>query len=178
MRWTCSEIRRPSPRPARFRTPAGLPVCRCIGRTGVRGEPRHTVTLPKFGAEVLTQLYAITGPSGTVLKNRSGGLLSLSYIRSSLREALEPYPRFEVGDAALIPAVGGHSGDRRDGDRSGTAVPQTRPAGDNRAALRPAIYVGTGYPRCTRTMGRWGQLRGKCTGKYGDWGYTVSQLTQ
>lgn len=32
------------------------------------------------------------GPSEAVLKNRNGGLLSLSNIRSSLREALEPYP--------------------------------------------------------------------------------------
>lgn len=37
-------------------------------------------------------MYAVTGPSGTVLKNRDGGLVSLSNIRSSLREALEPYP--------------------------------------------------------------------------------------
>lgn len=49
------------------------------------------MTLPKFGAEVLTELYAITGPTGTVLKNRNGGLLSLSNIRFSLREALEPH---------------------------------------------------------------------------------------
>lgn len=57
--------------------------------------PAHTVTLPKFGAEVLTGLYAITWPSGTVLKNRNGGLVSLSNIRSSLREALEPYPELK-----------------------------------------------------------------------------------
>lgn len=41
---------------------------------------------------MLTELYSITGPTGTVLKNRNGGLLSLSNIRSSLREALEPHP--------------------------------------------------------------------------------------
>ncbi|WP_100523842.1 tyrosine-type recombinase/integrase [Mycobacteroides abscessus] len=69
---------------------AGMPLHRQDWRKG--RAPAHTVTLPKFGAEVLTQLYAITGPSGTVLKNRNGGLLSLSNIRSSLREALEPYP--------------------------------------------------------------------------------------
>ncbi|MEU9805584.1 tyrosine-type recombinase/integrase [Mycobacterium sp. NPDC050853] len=69
---------------------AGKPLHRQDWRKG--RAPAHTVTLPKFGAEVLTQLYAITGPSGTVLKNRNGGLLSLSNIRSSLREALEPYP--------------------------------------------------------------------------------------
>ena len=50
--------------------------------------PAHTVTLPRFGAQVLTDLYAVTGPYGAVLKNRDGGLLSLSNIRSSLREAL------------------------------------------------------------------------------------------
>lgn len=69
---------------------AGKPLHRQDWRKG--HAPAHTVTLPKFGAEVLTQLYAITGPSGTVLKNRNGGLLSLSNIRSSLREALEPHP--------------------------------------------------------------------------------------
>lgn len=69
---------------------AGMPLHRQDWRKG--RAPAHTVTLPKFGAEVLTQLYAITGPSGTVLKNRNGGLLSLSNIRSSLRDALESYP--------------------------------------------------------------------------------------
>lgn len=69
---------------------AGKPLHRQEWRKG--HAPAHTVTLPKFGAEVLTQLYAITGPSGTVLKNRDGGLVGLSNIRSSLREALEPHP--------------------------------------------------------------------------------------
>ncbi len=50
--------------------------------------PAHTVTLPRFGVDVLTALLSVTGPTGTVLKNRDGGLLSLSNIRSSLREAL------------------------------------------------------------------------------------------
>lgn len=50
--------------------------------------PPHTVTLPAFGVQVLTELYALTGPEGPVLTNRDGGLLSLSNIRSSLREAL------------------------------------------------------------------------------------------
>lgn len=70
--------------------PPGKPLHRQDWRKG--RAPAHTVTLPKFGAEVLTQLYAVTGPSGTVLKNRASGLVSLSNIRSSLREALEPYP--------------------------------------------------------------------------------------
>lgn len=69
---------------------AGKPLHRQDWRKG-HAAP-HTVTLPKFGAEVLTELYSITGPTGTVLKNRNGGLLSLSNIRSSLREALEPHP--------------------------------------------------------------------------------------
>ncbi|SHX61476.1 putative phage integrase [Mycobacteroides abscessus subsp. bolletii] len=68
---------------------AGKPLHRQDWRKG--RAPAHTVTLPKFGVEVLTELYSITGPSGTVLKNRNGGLLSLSNIRSSLREALEPH---------------------------------------------------------------------------------------
>ena len=50
--------------------------------------PAHTAALPEFGVRALADLYAITGPDGTVLKNRDGGLLSLSNIRSSLREAL------------------------------------------------------------------------------------------
>lgn len=55
------------------------------------GAPTHTVTLPAFGARALTDLYGVTGPTGTVLKNRDGGLMSLSNIRSSLREALAPH---------------------------------------------------------------------------------------
>ncbi|MEB3062468.1 tyrosine-type recombinase/integrase [[Mycobacterium] zoologicum] len=68
---------------------AGKPLHRQDRRKG--DAPPHTVTLPKFGAQVLTDLYAVTGPTGTVLKNRDGGLVSLSNIRSSLREALAPH---------------------------------------------------------------------------------------
>jgi integrase len=50
--------------------------------------PAHTVMLPAFGVKVLTDLYAVTGPDGTVLTNRDGGLVALTNIRSSLREAL------------------------------------------------------------------------------------------
>lgn len=69
---------------------AGKPLHRQEHRKG--NAPAHTVTLPGFGVQVLTELYGVTGPDGTVLKNRDGGLVSLSNIRSSLREALEPYP--------------------------------------------------------------------------------------
>ncbi len=68
---------------------AGKPLHRQDERKG--RAPAHTVTLPEFGAQVLTELYGVTGPDGTVLKNRDGGLLSLSNIRSSLREALAPH---------------------------------------------------------------------------------------
>lgn len=68
---------------------AGKPLHRQDERKG--GAPAHTVTLPEFGAQVLTELYGVTGPDGTVLKNRDGGLVSLSNIRSSLREALAPH---------------------------------------------------------------------------------------
>lgn len=68
---------------------AGKPLHRQDRRKG--DAPPHTVTLPKFGAQVLTDLFAVTGPTGTVLKNRDGGLVSLSNIRSSLREALAPH---------------------------------------------------------------------------------------
>lgn len=68
---------------------AGRPLHRQDERKG--RAPAHTVTLPDFGAQVLTELYGVTGPDGTVLKNRDGGLVSLSNIRSSLREALAPH---------------------------------------------------------------------------------------
>lgn len=52
------------------------------------GAPAHTVSLPAFGVQVLTELYAITGPDGPVLTNRDGGWISASNIASALREAL------------------------------------------------------------------------------------------
>lgn len=52
------------------------------------GAPPHTVSLPTFGVQVLTDLYSVTGPSGPVLANRDGGLVALTNIRSALREAL------------------------------------------------------------------------------------------
>ncbi len=68
---------------------SGKPLHRQDHRKG--RAPAHTVTLPAFGVQVLTELYGVTGPVGTVLKNRDGGLVSLSNIRSSLREALAPH---------------------------------------------------------------------------------------
>jgi integrase len=65
---------------------AGKPLHRQDFRKG--RAPAHTVTLPTFGVQVLTDLYAITGPEGLVLTNRDGGLVALTNIRSSLREAL------------------------------------------------------------------------------------------
>lgn len=58
------------------------------------GAPAITVLLPKFGVEALTALTGETvsmAPSATVLTNRDGGLVSLSNIRSALREALAPH---------------------------------------------------------------------------------------
>jgi len=68
---------------------AGKPLHRQDERKG--RAPAHTVTLPAFGVRVLAELYGVTGPDGAVLKNRDGGLVSLSNIRSSLREALAPH---------------------------------------------------------------------------------------
>lgn len=65
---------------------AGKPLHRQEGRKG--GAPPHTVSLPAFGVQVLADLYAATGPEGPVLTNRDGGLVALTNIRSSLREAL------------------------------------------------------------------------------------------
>ncbi|MFN6548894.1 tyrosine-type recombinase/integrase [Mycolicibacterium septicum] len=67
----------------------GKPLHRQDERKG--DAPPHTVTLPRFGVEVLTELYAITGPDGAVLTNRDGGWISASNIASSLREALAPH---------------------------------------------------------------------------------------
>lgn len=67
----------------------GKPLHRQDARKG--DAPPHTVTLPRFGVEVLTELYAITGPAGPVLTNRDGGWISASNIASSLREALAPH---------------------------------------------------------------------------------------
>lgn len=56
--------------------------------------PPITVLLPKFGVEALTALVGdtmSTAPEATVLTNRDGGLVSLSNIRSALREALAPH---------------------------------------------------------------------------------------
>lgn len=64
----------------------GKPLHRQDSRKG--GAPAHTVSLPKFGVQVLTDLYSVTGPEGTVLANRDGGLVALTNIRSALREAL------------------------------------------------------------------------------------------
>lgn len=68
---------------------AGAPLHRQAARK--LDAPAHTLTLPAFGVQVLTELFSMTGPTGPVLTNRDGGLLSPSNIRSSLREALEPH---------------------------------------------------------------------------------------
>lgn len=65
---------------------AGAPLHRQEARK--LDAPAHTVTLPAFGVQVLTELFSVTGPAGPVLTNRGGGLVSPSNIRSSLREAL------------------------------------------------------------------------------------------
>jgi integrase len=65
---------------------AGKPLHRQNFRKG--RAPAHTVILPEFGVQVLADLYAATGPDGLVLTNRDGGLVALTNIRSSLREAL------------------------------------------------------------------------------------------
>ncbi|TXH18681.1 MAG: site-specific integrase [Mycobacterium sp.] len=64
----------------------GKPLHRQDARKG--GAPPHTVVLPAFGVQVLTELYAITGPDGPVLTNRDGGWISPSNIATALREAL------------------------------------------------------------------------------------------
>ncbi|GAS98875.1 integrase [Mycolicibacterium canariasense] len=54
--------------------------------------PPHTVLLPQFGVDVLTELFGLTGAAdGPVLTNRNGDWISPSNIASALREALSPY---------------------------------------------------------------------------------------
>lgn len=72
---------------------AGKPLHRQDGRKG--GAPPHTVSLPAFGVQVLADLYAATGPEGPVLTNRDGGLVALTNIRSSLREALADHEHLQ-----------------------------------------------------------------------------------
>lgn len=53
--------------------------------------PPHTVELPQFGVEALTQLLGLSGldgPTGGVFTNRAGGWVSLANMRRSLRAAL------------------------------------------------------------------------------------------
>lgn len=52
--------------------------------------PPHTVLLPQFGVDVLTELFTGTA-DGPVLTNRNGDWISPSNIASALREALAPY---------------------------------------------------------------------------------------
>jgi integrase len=68
---------------------AGTPLHRQEARKG--NSPAHTVMLPKFGVQVLTELYAQTGPAGPVLANRDGRWISGSNIATALREALAPH---------------------------------------------------------------------------------------
>ena len=64
----------------------GMPLHRQDARK--HDAPPHTVVLPRFGVQVLTDLYAVTGPDGPVLANRDGGWVSASNIATALREAL------------------------------------------------------------------------------------------
>ncbi|AOT25777.1 tyrosine integrase [Mycobacterium phage Tortellini] len=58
--------------------------------------PPHTVMLPKFGVEVLTELFGQTGSAdGPVLVSASGGWVSLSNISKQFRAALRPYPELK-----------------------------------------------------------------------------------
>ncbi|EJZ14993.1 putative phage integrase [Mycolicibacterium fortuitum subsp. fortuitum DSM 46621 = ATCC 6841 = JCM 6387] len=71
----------------------GKPLHRQDTRKG--DAPPHTVSLPAFGVQVLTELYAQTGPDGAVLTNRDGGWISASNIATSLREALAPHEHLQ-----------------------------------------------------------------------------------
>src|SRR5271166_4496681 len=65
---------------------AGKPLHRQDARKG--DAPPHTVLLPRFGVEALTALVAESGMDGPVFANRTGGWMSLSNMRRTLRAAL------------------------------------------------------------------------------------------
>jgi integrase len=65
---------------------AGKPLHRQDARTG--DAPPHTVLLRRFGVEALTALVAESGMDGPVFANRTGGWMSLTNMRRSLRAAL------------------------------------------------------------------------------------------
>lgn len=50
--------------------------------------PAHTVVLPRFGVEALTELIGESGLSGPVFAARDGGWVSLANMRRCLRDAL------------------------------------------------------------------------------------------
>lgn len=64
----------------------GKPLHRQDARKG--DAPPHTVLLPRFGVEALTALVAESGMDGPVFANRTGGWMSLTNMRRSLRAAL------------------------------------------------------------------------------------------
>lgn len=58
-----------------------------------KNAPSHTVILPTFSVEVLTELFGRTGSvDGPVLASSSGGWVSLSNISKQFRAALKPHP--------------------------------------------------------------------------------------
>ncbi len=52
------------------------------------GSPAHTVVLPRFGVEALTELVGQSGMDGPVFASRDGGWVSLANLRRCLRDAL------------------------------------------------------------------------------------------
>jgi integrase len=64
----------------------GKPLHRQDARKG--DAPPHTVLLRRFGVEALTALVAESGMDGPVFANRTGGWMSLTNMRRSLRAAL------------------------------------------------------------------------------------------
>ncbi|WP_396912730.1 tyrosine-type recombinase/integrase [Mycolicibacterium sp.] len=52
------------------------------------GSPAHTVVLPRFGVEALTELVGQSGLKGPVFATRDGGWVSLANLRRCLRDAL------------------------------------------------------------------------------------------
>lgn len=65
---------------------AGRPLHRQDARKG--DAPAHTVVLPSFGVDALTSLVGESGMDGPVFANRTGGWMSLTNMRRSLRDAL------------------------------------------------------------------------------------------
>lgn len=143
------------------------------GHVQGRRSATHTVTLPAFGVTILSDLFAVTGPVGSVVTNREGDYGARPWLRRcvehrqfaacGLRAARAP----TVGDTALkfrwsVATVGR--------DRTGVEVDQQWHSHAQMATTEGHYLQGTTAGPDTRAVldkwarneGRISNLRGKC----------------